>query len=81
MDSGVLNPQLNAEVIGPEASALWARSRLRDRIHAVIAHEYEESGGIPHDQVVDRVAETTLPIGENARRVLRSTAKGEKRQR
>jgi hypothetical protein len=81
VDSGALNPRLNAEAIGPEASALWARSRLRDRIDAVIAHEYEEGGGISHDQVVERVAETALPIGENARRILRSIAEGEKRQR
>jgi hypothetical protein len=81
VDSGVLNPLLNAEAIGPEASKLWARSRLRDRIDAVIAHEYEESGGISHDQVVERVAETALPIGESARRILRSIAEGEKRQR
>jgi hypothetical protein len=81
VDSGALNPQLNAEAISPEASALWAKSRLRNRIDAVIAHEYEESGGISHDQVVERVAETTLPIGENARRILRSIAEGEKRQR
>jgi hypothetical protein len=38
VDSGVLNPELNAEAIGPEASRLWAKSRLRDRIDAVIAH-------------------------------------------
>ena len=81
VDSGVLNPQLNAEVIGPEASALWAKSRLRDRIDAVIAHEYEESSGIPHDQVVERVAETALRVGENARRILRSIANAEKRHR
>ena len=81
VDSGVLNPQLNSEALCPEASTLWARSRLRDRIDAVIAHEYEESGGISHDQVVERVAETALPIGESARRILRSIAEGEKRQR
>ena len=81
VDSGALNPQLNAQAIVPEASRLWARSRLRERIDAVIAHEYEESGGIHHDQVVERVAETTLPISENARRILRSISEGVRRQR
>jgi len=47
----------------------------------VIAHEHEEGAGIPHDQVVDRVAETALPISEKARRILRSVAEGEKRRR
>jgi hypothetical protein len=50
VDSGVLSPQLNAEVIGPRASAIWEKARLRDRIDAVIAHEFEESlAGIHQD--------------------------------
>jgi hypothetical protein len=53
---------------------------LRDRIDAVSDHEYEEGTGIPHDQVVDRVAETALPLSENARCILRSIAEGEKRR-
>ena len=81
VDSGVLNPDLDAQAIGPEASALWAKSRLRDRTDAVIAHEHQEGAGIPHNQVVVRVAETVLPISENARRILRSIAEGEKRRR
>ncbi len=31
VDSGVLNPELDAALIGPEASRVWAKSRLRDR--------------------------------------------------
>src|SRR5208337_2507049 len=50
VDSGVLNPELNAEVIGSEASKAWAKSRLRDRIEAVIVHEHLEAQGIPHDE-------------------------------
>jgi hypothetical protein len=76
VDSGVLNPELNARDIGPEASSLWAKSRLRDRIDAVIVHEYLEAQGIPHDEVVQRAAETDLPISENARRILRRIAEG-----
>jgi hypothetical protein len=57
------------------------RDRRRLGRSTLIAHEYEESGGISHDQVVERVAETALPIGESARRILRSIAEGEKRQR
>src|SRR5258707_13476947 len=36
VDSGVLNPEWNAEGIGPQAQARWAKSRLRHRIAATI---------------------------------------------
>jgi hypothetical protein len=81
VDSGVLNPELNASDIGPEASKLWAKSRLRDREDAILAHEFEEARGITHDEVVDRAGDTALPVGENARRILRSIAAGLKRGR
>jgi hypothetical protein len=81
VDSGSLNPMLNAEAIGPAAERVWAKSRLRDRIEAVIAHEDLESSGMPHDDVVQRVPDTDLPIGVNARKILRSMADGAKRER
>jgi hypothetical protein len=80
VDSGVLNVELNAEVIGPEATKIWANARLRDRIEAVTAHEDLEARGVPHDEVVQRVPDTDLPIGENARKILRSMTEGAKRQ-
>jgi hypothetical protein len=80
VDSGVLNPELNAEVIGSEASKVWAKARLRDRIEAVLVHEHLEAQGIPHDEVVERAADTDLPIGENARRILRRIAEGVRRR-
>jgi hypothetical protein len=76
VDSGVLNPELNAETIGPDASKMWAEARLRDRIDAVTAHEHLESPGVPHDEVVQRAPETELPISEKARKILRSMAEG-----
>jgi hypothetical protein len=81
VDSGTLNPQLNADEIGPEASMVWAKSRLRDRIDAVIAHEHLEAQGVPHGEVVQRARDTELPISENARKILRSMAEGVKRER
>ncbi len=80
VDSGTLNPEPNAEDIGPEASRLWAKSRLRDRIDAVIAHEHLEAQGVSHHEVVQRAPDTELPITENARRILRSMAEGVKRR-
>ena len=74
VDSGVLNPKLNAEVIGSEASKVWAKARLHDRIEAVIVHGHLEAQGIPHDEVVERAADTNLPISENAQRILRGIA-------
>jgi hypothetical protein len=74
VDSGVLNPQLNAEEIGPSASAIWEQARLRDRIDAVIAHEYEESLAGTHEGAEMRAADTALPISDNARRILRAIA-------
>jgi hypothetical protein len=81
VDSGVLNPELNTDVIGAEASNFWAKSRLRDRIDAVIVHEYLEAQGLLHDEVVERAADCDLPISENARRILRRIAEGVKRGR
>jgi|SRR5271157_4083928 len=74
VDSGVLNPQLNAEEIGPRASAIWERARLRDRIDAVIAHEYEESIAGTHEGAEMRAADTALPISDKARHILRAIA-------
>jgi hypothetical protein len=82
IDSGVLNPDLNAEAIGPEAAALWAKSRLRDRIDATISHEYEEAAaGGSHVEAVQRAPDTALPIRDKARCLLRVIAKGEQRPR
>jgi hypothetical protein len=81
VDSGILNPELNAVENGPEAARIWAKSRLRDRVQAVIAHEDIESRGLPHAEAIQRAPETELPIDENARRILRSIAKGTKRER
>ena len=81
VDSGVLNPDLNAEAHGPEATKIWAKSRLRDRIDAVTAHEYLEAQGVPHDEVVQRAPDTDLPIGHNARKILRAMAESAKRDR
>jgi hypothetical protein len=69
VDSGVLNPELNAEAIGPEAEKLWAEARVRDRIKAVIPHEDPECRGIPHDEAVQLAPENELPIGDNARKI------------
>jgi hypothetical protein len=74
VDSGVLNPQLYAEEIGPHAAAIWEKARLRDRIDAVIAHEFEESLAGTHEDAEMRAADNALPISDNARRILPAIA-------
>ena len=79
VDSGVLNPELNAAEIGPKAQAVWEKSRLRDRIDATIAHEFEEAARGSHEAAVAAAPDTSLPIGEGARRILRAIADGQER--
>jgi hypothetical protein len=60
VDSGVLNPEL---LKGKKGGRIWPKMRLKDRIDAIIAHEYEElrSGG-RHSQALPAAARTELPI-------------------
>lgn len=58
--------------------ATWSSSRLKDRIDAVIAHEYTEVllpaltlGKETHMVALKTAPETTLKITEGARRILR----------
>jgi hypothetical protein len=69
VDSGVFNPELMA---GNHAAKVWPRSRLRDRLDAIIAHEYEEAQGDGHMAALARGPDTELPIREGARELLRS---------
>ena len=39
VDSGVLNPEL---LKGRKGGRIWPKMKLKDRIDAIIAHEYEE---------------------------------------
>jgi hypothetical protein len=79
VDSGVLNPAWNAARIGPFAQALWEKSRLRHRIDAAIAHEYEEHQGGSHESAVENAPETELPVGGRVRALLRAIRLGETR--
>jgi hypothetical protein len=70
VDSGVFNTELMAN--RPDAGPLWARSRLRDRIDAIIAHEDAESLTGDHDLAEAMAPDTALPITEGARHILRA---------
>lgn len=73
VDSGVLNPSL-MDHMGADAAGAWSRARLRDRIDATIAHEYEEARSGSHDHAVAHAADTDLPLDGRARRLLRRLA-------
>jgi hypothetical protein len=73
LDSGVLNPDL---LKGEKGGRLWPKARLRDRIDATIAHEYEElRHGGSHAAAVKAVAKRELPITPEARRLNRARAR------
>jgi hypothetical protein len=71
VNSGVLNPAL---LRGKKGGKAWAEARLRDRIDAVIAHEYEEDRHNTHEAAIKAAAKTQLPISDGARRILRAIA-------
>ncbi len=73
VDSAIFNPDLYAD-LGEEVSSFWAKSRLRDRMDAVIAHEHAEALGATHLEAVEHAADTQLPIREGARILLRVIA-------
>jgi hypothetical protein len=73
VDSGVFNPDL-FDALGPVVSSFWKRSRLPDRVDAIIAHEHAEAKGMDHMEAVNRAPDTDLPIREGARRLLRVIA-------
>jgi hypothetical protein len=78
VDSGVFNPELMAS--RTEAGEVWAKSRLRDRIDAIIAHEDAESLTGDHDLAEAMASDTTLPITDGARQIL-GAIRGNPRER
>jgi hypothetical protein len=73
VDSGVLNPQL---LKGQKGGRIWPKMRLKNRIDATIAHQYEElHAGGKHVQAVKNAAKTELKISIEARRLNRARAK------
>ena len=74
VNSGVFNPDLLTERYGSEVGKTWARSRLRDRIDAVLVHEVAESHAGTHEGAEALAAETKWAVSEGTRRILRDMA-------
>jgi hypothetical protein len=79
LDSGVMNPQVMDDIYGEACGKIWRKTRLRDRLMAVIAHEKaEKEYGGDHELALIAAAETKLPISHAARVLLRAMEAGYK---
>jgi len=77
VDSGVFNPELLGTLPGSQA---WAEAPLRDRIDAIIAHEFEEARrGGNHIGALLHAPDTELPIHQRARQILQAMRPKERR--
>ena len=76
VDSGILNPELLGDPATGGAARAWANARLRDRMDAVIAHEYEECIRGTDAAARQHAPTTVLRISGEARAILRQMAGG-----
>ena len=72
VDSGVINPDL---LKGQKGARVWAKATLRDRMDAIIAHEWAENGTLDHVAALKQAAKTELPVTDGARRILKAMAR------
>lgn len=72
VNSGCLNPAL---LKGEPGARIFAKARLRDRIDAIIAHEYEEDRLGTHEAALKQGWKTELAISGGARRILKAMVK------
>jgi hypothetical protein len=76
LDSAVMNPHAMDGPYGEECGHLWRKSRLTDRMQAVIAHEMAEHVYGDHELAPIAAPETELPISHRARGILRAMESG-----
>src|SRR5205807_9302255 len=72
VNSGVLNPEL---LKGEKGGRIWPKARLRDRIDAIVAHEWAESRHVDHRAALKEAAKTELPVTDGAKRILKAMAR------
>lgn len=72
VNSGVLNPEL---LKGQRGGRIWSKAPLRDRIDAIVAHEWAESKSVNHAAALKDAAKTELPVTDGARRILKAMAR------
>lgn len=76
VDSGVLNPNLLGDPASGGVARAWSKARLKDRIDAVIAHEYEECIRGTDQAARQYAPATRLRISGEARAILQQMAAG-----
>ena len=76
LDSGIMNPAVMDEPYGAECGQLWRKSRLRDRMQAIVAHEVAEHEQGDHELALIAAPETKLPISHKAREIARAMEAG-----
>jgi hypothetical protein len=69
VNSGCLNPDL---LKGKKGGRVWPKARLRDRIDAIIAHEWVEDQLGDHNLALKAAPKTELPVSDGARRILKA---------
>lgn len=76
VDSGIFNPELMTEPYDSNTAALWRKSRLRDRMDAIIAHEISEADHGLHEAALREAPKTEMPISDRAREILVAMDRG-----
>jgi len=71
-----MNPAAMDGPYGEECGKVWRKSRLPDRMQAIIAHEKTEHQYQDHKMALIAAPETKLPISYRAREILRAMESG-----
>lgn len=69
VNSACLNPDLFK---GRKGGRIWPKAPLRNRVDAIIAHEWEEDRLGSHEAALKGAPKSDLPITQGARRILRA---------
>ena len=76
VDSAVMNLDAMDDPYGTDCGKLWRRSKLPDRIQAIIAHEHAEHEYGDHELALIAAPEIKLLISQRAREILQAMERG-----
>ncbi len=72
----MFNPDQLKRDYGDYAGKVWAKSRLRDRIDAIVIHEECEAQSGTHEDALALAPQTRRPVRHEAREILRAMEEG-----